>query len=134
MLLLRALSRQYVSRIARPTSASSEEDQQAAEVSFLVAPRPRRPTRAGERAKRTGASATATAAYLRAADLLADTHTTESELSSAGLCERAGRTADAAGEFGVAVEHYRRAAELYRRHGRDRDAARADTGAGTELL
>ena len=89
--------------------------------------------RAGERAQRTGAPSTAATAYNTAADLQEQAGATASVLTAAALRERAGRAASTAGDSTTALELYRRAAETYRQHNRDRDAARADTGAGREV-
>ncbi|MEJ7706543.1 MAG: hypothetical protein WKF82_04190 [Nocardioidaceae bacterium] len=85
-------------------------------------------TRAGERAERTGAPTTAAATYTTAADLLEEAGGTENELTAAALLERAGKSARIAGLNEVAEQHYRRAAAVYGRHDRPRDAARANTG------
>ncbi|MEJ7744997.1 MAG: tetratricopeptide repeat protein [Nocardioidaceae bacterium] len=90
-------------------------------------------TRAGDRAERTGAPTTAAKAYTTAAELLENTGTSDAELAAARLQERAGVATGMTGDFPAAVEHYRKAAEAYRRHGRVRDAARADTYVGVSL-
>ncbi len=90
-------------------------------------------TRAGERAERTGAPAAAGATYTTAASLLDDTGTTDSELAAASLRERAGATASSVADFPTSLEHYRKAAEVYRRLGHDRLAARAETQVGAVL-
>ncbi|MEJ7708083.1 MAG: adenylate/guanylate cyclase domain-containing protein [Nocardioidaceae bacterium] len=90
-------------------------------------------TRAGERAERTGAPAAAAAAYTTAARLLDDTGTSNSELAAAALRERAGATASTAGDLPAAMERYREAAEVYRREGYSRAAARAETHMGGVL-
>ncbi|MBA2768141.1 MAG: AAA family ATPase, partial [Sporichthyaceae bacterium] len=90
-------------------------------------------TRAGDRAERTGAPTTAAKAYTTAAGLLDRTGTPDTELAAAALHERAGVATSTVGDFPAAVEHYRKAAEAYRRHGRVRDAARADTSVGASL-
>jgi class 3 adenylate cyclase/tetratricopeptide (TPR) repeat protein len=88
--------------------------------------------RAGDRAARTGAPAASASAYTTAADLLERITTAEAELRAAGIWERAGIVAtwdDAA----AAVGHFRRAADLHRRHGQVREAARVQTGLGNAL-
>ena len=90
-------------------------------------------TRAGDRAERTGAPSTAAKAYTTATDLLDRTGTSEAELAAAALHERAGAATDTTGDFPAAVEHYRKAGDAYRRCGRVRDAARADTSSGASL-
>ncbi|MBA2455375.1 MAG: AAA family ATPase, partial [Nocardioidaceae bacterium] len=90
-------------------------------------------TRAGDRAERTGAPTTAAMTYTTAAELLDGTSTPAAELAAAALHERAGAATTATGEFPAAVEHYRTAAETYRRHGHVRAAARADTQLSASL-
>jgi len=90
-------------------------------------------TRAGDRAERTGAPAAAAKAYTTAAELLDDTGTADAEVAAAGLQERAGLATGMTGDFLAAEDHSRNAAEAYRRHGRVRDAARADTRIVTSL-
>jgi len=90
-------------------------------------------TRAGERAERTGAPATAATAYTTAADLLEQAGGTDNELAAAGLAEQAGKIARRAGQNERSLEHYHRAAAVYLRHDRRRDAARADTGRSSAL-
>jgi class 3 adenylate cyclase/tetratricopeptide (TPR) repeat protein len=89
-------------------------------------------TRAGERAERTGAPETAADAYTAAANLLQETGGAGSELGAAALRERAGKAVEFA-DFQAAVEHFEHAADLYLRHDRIRDAARASTGIGGAL-
>ena len=89
--------------------------------------------RAGERALRAGAPSTAATALNTAAELQDQAKDPVAELAAAALRERAGRAAGTAGDTTTAVGLYRLAAETYRRHNRDRDAARADSGAGREL-
>ena len=90
-------------------------------------------TRAGERAERTGAPATAAATYTTAADLLDETGTPDADLAAAALRERAGATANTTSDFGTAIERFEQAAETYRRHGQTRAAARAETHTGAAL-
>ena len=85
-------------------------------------------TRAGDRAVRTGAPLSATRSYTAGADLLASSGPAEADLDAAALLERAGAAATTMGRFDEAVQHFRRAGDLYREHGRTRDAARADLG------
>ncbi len=96
----------------------------AAAVDMLV--------RAGERGERTGAPSSAARSYAAAARLLEETGDPAEDLAAAGVRERAGKLAGESDERS-AVENYRRAAELYRRHDRPRAAARADTGAAWSL-
>jgi len=88
-------------------------------------------TRAGERALRTGAPVSAARTFGTAADLLQPLRTAEAELAAAALHERAGSSATTSGDFEVAENQFVRAGELYRRHDRPRDAARAGTLAGS---
>ncbi|MDX6327469.1 MAG: hypothetical protein QOK15_3823 [Nocardioidaceae bacterium] len=88
--------------------------------------------RAGERAERTGAPATATATFSRAAELVAVDGSDVEALSAAGLWERAGKAAAAADPV-LAVELFERAGSLYAANGCPRDAARANTGAAAAL-
>ena len=90
-------------------------------------------TRAGDRAVRTGAPTTAAKTYTTAAELLDHTGTSDSELAAAILHERAGAATASTGEFPAAVDHFRTAAEIYRRHDQFRDAARTDTLVGASL-
>jgi class 3 adenylate cyclase/predicted ATPase len=89
--------------------------------------------RAGSRAVRTGAPATAERAYARAAQLREEAGTTDADLAAAALWERAGAAAWVKGDPPSTERHYRRAADLYGRHDRARDAARAITGTGESL-
>ncbi len=89
-------------------------------------------TRAGERAERTGAPATAAASYQKAAEILQQDVKTDSQLRSAELLERAGKAAEFR-NLGTAIELYQKAADLYRHHGRGRAAARCLTGIGRSL-
>jgi tetratricopeptide (TPR) repeat protein len=90
-------------------------------------------TRAGERAERAGAPTAAASAYTTAADLLQQEPSPEEELSAAALHERAGKAIGIGGEQLAAISHYQAAAEMYARHGRIRDAARANTQLGDAL-
>jgi tetratricopeptide (TPR) repeat protein len=90
-------------------------------------------TRAGERAERTGAPATASPAYARAADLLEQAGGTQNQLAAAAVLERAGDSGRRAGEYEICEKRFRRAAAIYRRQDRPRDAARADTGVSRTL-
>ena len=90
-------------------------------------------TRAGERAVRTGAPAAAVAAYTAAADLLQQQATAEAEVGAAALHEPAGKAASDLGDQDAAVAHYQIAADMYRRHRRMREAARAEVGLGAAL-
>jgi class 3 adenylate cyclase/tetratricopeptide (TPR) repeat protein len=90
-------------------------------------------TRAGDRAVRTGAPAAAVAAYTAAADLLQQQATAEAEVGAATLHEPAGKAASDLGDQDAAVAHYQIAADMYRRHKRMRDAARAEVGLGAAL-
>ncbi|MEO7980578.1 MAG: adenylate/guanylate cyclase domain-containing protein [Sporichthyaceae bacterium] len=89
-------------------------------------------TRAGERATRTGAPGSAERSYATAAELLEATGQGDDELAAAALRERAGQASEGT-DVEAAGEHYRRAAQTYRRHGRARDAARADTRIASAL-
>jgi tetratricopeptide (TPR) repeat protein len=89
-------------------------------------------TRAGERGERTGAPAAAAAAYTTAAELLEQAGSSTEQIAAAGLRERAGMVV-AADEPDRAIEHCRRAVELYRLNGRIRDTARANTRLGAAL-
>ncbi|HYO31966.1 MAG TPA: hypothetical protein VES21_03885, partial [Nocardioidaceae bacterium] len=90
-------------------------------------------SRAGDRAVRTGAPSTAAIAYRRAADLLHEQGTAEADLSAAALHERAGAASGTAGDFTASEQHFRAAADAYRRQGEVRAAARADTYVGRAL-
>jgi tetratricopeptide (TPR) repeat protein len=90
-------------------------------------------SRAGERAVRTGAPATAAKAYGTAAKLLDDTGTPDAGLLAATLHERSGTAHSTRGDFAASAEDFRIAAESYQRHGRLRDAARAETYVGAAL-
>ncbi|HTX25760.1 MAG TPA: AAA family ATPase, partial [Streptosporangiaceae bacterium] len=111
--------------------------------------------RAGQRAERTGAPAAATASYAAAAGLSAEdagtdaadgrsaekTHQggTEADRSAAAqrsagsLWEMAAQAAHTSGDSALAVEHAGRARDDHLRHGRGRDAARAQATAGRAL-
>ena len=89
-------------------------------------------TRAGERAVRTGAPATAAKTFATAADLLRQ-GTPESDLTAARLHERAGSAFSTARNFAVSRAHYGNAVDIYQRHGRVRDAGRAMTSIATML-
>jgi class 3 adenylate cyclase/tetratricopeptide (TPR) repeat protein len=91
-------------------------------------------TRAGERAERTGAPATAATAYTTAADLLQHQATPDADLTAAGLLEQAGKAAGTAGDQATATTQYGRAADICRQHGRIREAARADAFVGHHLF
>ncbi|MEJ7708063.1 MAG: tetratricopeptide repeat protein [Nocardioidaceae bacterium] len=90
-------------------------------------------TRAGERAERTGAPASAATAYATAADLLEQASGTENELAAAALLERAGRSDRRAGEYEAAEQRFRRSSAIYVRFDRARDAARADAAVSSAL-
>jgi tetratricopeptide (TPR) repeat protein len=87
-------------------------------------------TRAGERAERTGAQASAASCYADAADLLRHGGTESQELAAAGILERAGRAISRQRDWSTARMHYDTAAGIYRRYGRVRDAGRVDAKAG----
>lgn len=89
--------------------------------------------RAGERAQRTGAPASAAITYARAASLLDVSDTSESELPAASLRERAGVMATNAGDLNAALKHFQEAADVYVRRGDTRAAARMDTQVGGTL-
>ena len=89
-------------------------------------------TRAGERGERTGAPAAAAAAYTTAAELLEQAGSASEQLAAAGLRERAGMVIYL-DEPDAGIEHYRAAVEIYRRHERIRDTARANTRLGATL-
>jgi class 3 adenylate cyclase/tetratricopeptide (TPR) repeat protein len=90
-------------------------------------------TRAGDRAERTGAPAAAATAYTAAAELLQQGGSPENELAAAALLERAGAATNTSSDFPAAAERFQQAADLYRRHGRLRDAARSGTQVGAVL-
>ena len=90
-------------------------------------------SRAGERAERTGAPTAASTAYTTAANLLQSTGGAENELAAAALWERAGKAADLITDYEAELSHLATAAGIYRRHHRERAAARADTGTGAVL-
>ncbi len=81
--------------------------------------------RAGQRAERTGAPTTSGRSYARAAELHEEEGSPEAVLAAAGLWERAAGALLVAGDAPSAEGKFLRAAELYARHGRLRDAARA---------
>ena len=102
--------------------------------------------RAGQRAERTGAPASAAASYATAAGLsagdaglpagpgAADAEGAKGGPRSAGsLWEMAAEAAHTSGDWTLAVEHAGRAREEHLRHGRERDAARAQAVAGRAL-
>ena len=89
--------------------------------------------RAGERAERTAAMATATRAYSHAAGLEEQTGSAPADRSAAGLYERAAVVAGSAGDQAASAQHWECAAVLYERHGDERQAARARTGVGGAL-
>ncbi|MGH9074884.1 MAG: adenylate/guanylate cyclase domain-containing protein, partial [Acidimicrobiales bacterium] len=89
--------------------------------------------RAGQRAERTGAPATAARAYARAAELSEQAGTAEADAVAAGLWEQAGGAARIAADDVGGQRHYERAVEHYLRHGRARDAARASGELGGAL-
>ena len=119
--------------------------------------------RAGQRAERTGAPASAAASYATAAGLSADEtglsadqtgpsagktgrpdgeagpRTADADAAANGrrsagfLWEMAAQAADTSGDWALAVEHAGRAREDHLRHGRARDAARAQASAGGAL-
>ena len=90
-------------------------------------------TRAGERAERTGAPTAAANAYTAAANLLSNEASREAEIGAAALLERAGAATNTSSDFPKAAERFSQSADLYRRHSRLRDAARADTQVGAVL-
>jgi hypothetical protein len=111
--------------------------------------------RAGQRAERMGAPASAAASYAAAAGLSADETRQDAEDGrpaeepgegaadangaeggppTAGfLWEMAVRAAHTSGDYSLAVKHAGHAAEHHRRHGRARAAARAQVAAGRAL-
>ena len=89
-------------------------------------------TRSGERAERTGAPSAAQRSYTAAAELLVETGDPADELAAAAVLERAGKVATTS-DVAAARESYRRAAEIYRRHERRREAARAQTSIASTL-
>jgi class 3 adenylate cyclase/tetratricopeptide (TPR) repeat protein len=82
--------------------------------------------RAGERAKRAGAPATAARLFARAADLH-DDDDLDQALAAAALRERAGEYACITADYEFSIAQLGAAAASYRKYGRERDAARADT-------
>jgi len=98
--------------------------------------------RAGQRAERTGAPASAAASYATAAALAADQTgqpVAEVDGGAAGLgtagwlWELAAWAAYVSADYSLTVQHAGRAREDYLRHGRTRDAARAQSTAGRAL-
>ncbi len=89
-------------------------------------------TRAGERAERTGAPATAAATYQKAAQLLQEDQTDESKLQAAEIWERAGKAAEYT-DYSKAIDHYQRASHLYGAADNERAAARCISGIGDSL-
>ncbi len=89
-------------------------------------------TRAGERAERTGAPATAATNYQKAAELLEEDHTDDSQVRAAQLWERAGRAAQLI-QWSEAIQPYEHAAHLYRNQRLERAAARCQVGIGRSL-
>jgi predicted ATPase/class 3 adenylate cyclase len=89
--------------------------------------------RAGERAERTAAMATATRAFSRAAALEEQSGSAQTDHSAAGLYERAAVVAGTANDQPASEQYWGRAAALYDRHGDERQAARARTGVGGAL-
>ena len=89
--------------------------------------------RAGERAERTGAPATAAAAYARAASLHEQVGIASADLNAASLLERAGAIAGTAGDQTDAARFAEQALQLSERHGDVRAAARARIGIGAAL-
>jgi class 3 adenylate cyclase/tetratricopeptide (TPR) repeat protein len=81
-------------------------------------------TRAGERAVRTGAPATAAKTFATAADLLQH-GTPEADLTAARLHERAGAAFGTSRDLATSRAHYGHALEIYQRHEHVRDAGRA---------
>ena len=90
-------------------------------------------SRAGERAERTGAPATAATAYATAAHLLQQTETPEAGINAAALYERAGDAAADGGDLVAAISQHREAADIFRRLQRMRDVARVDTAVAENL-
>ena len=89
-------------------------------------------TRAGERAVRTGAPATAAKTFAAAAGLLQH-GTPEADLMAAGLHERAGSAFATARSFTASRAHFSHAVDIYQRHERVRDTGRAMTFIATML-
>jgi class 3 adenylate cyclase len=89
-------------------------------------------TRAADRAGRTGAPARAAANYANAARLT-QAGTADGESAAAVLWERAADAALISADYAEAAEQAGRAADVYRRHGDARAAARAQAIAGRAL-
>ncbi|HET6907935.1 MAG TPA: adenylate/guanylate cyclase domain-containing protein [Mycobacteriales bacterium] len=89
--------------------------------------------RAAERAERTGAHATASAALIRAADLLQDEESERGDLAAAGLLERAGQAAGTASDQQASASYGQRAAELYERRHEVVKGANARSSVGAAL-
>ena len=89
--------------------------------------------RAGERSERTGAPAAAGRAHTQAATLLEAAGGPDADLRAAAFLERAGHALLLAADLEASEARWRRAGELYNRHQRPRDEARATLGAGQSL-
>ena len=89
--------------------------------------------RAAERADRTGAPATAAAAFVRAARLHEQVGTADHDRTAADLFERAGTMSGDAGDQDQAARYCEQAVELFERHGDVRAAAGARVGIGAAL-
>jgi class 3 adenylate cyclase/tetratricopeptide (TPR) repeat protein len=89
--------------------------------------------RAGERSERTGAPAAAGRAHIQAATLLEEAGGPDAALRAAAIYERAGEALLVAVDIETAEARWRRAGELYARHDRSRDQARAELGVGRSL-
>lgn len=83
-------------------------------------------TQAGERAVRAGAPASAARAFTSAAQLYEQAGSAEDEVVGAERLQQAATALEAVNSDQSAILH-ERAADIYRRHGRIRDAAGADT-------
>jgi len=71
---------------------------------------------------------------MKAADLYDQMATSQADLDSAALRERAGKAAGTAGDLVAAVKRLHDAADIYRGHDRIRDAARADPRSATTCI
>jgi tetratricopeptide (TPR) repeat protein len=88
-------------------------------------------TRAGERAERTGALATAWRVYARAAELCE--HNGMGGILTGQLRESAAANAYGSGDMAVAIDLYTRAAVAFREGGADRKAALAECKSGRAM-
>jgi tetratricopeptide (TPR) repeat protein len=89
--------------------------------------------RAGERAERTGAPATAAAVFARAANLHEQVGSADADRIAAELLERAGSMAGSAGDQKEALAFAEHAVRLFERSGDVHGAARARTSMGAAL-